>query len=151
VIDHEGKQLGVMSPQEGLTIAKAAQLDLVEVAPTVTPPVCRIMDYSKYKYEQEKKEREAKKKQHIVHLKEIKMGPNIEEHDYQVKLNHLRRFLERGDKTKVTIWFRGRQMAHTDKGRVILNRVSQELSGISEIEEPPKLDGRRMIMILKAK
>lgn len=151
MIDHEGKQLGIMSPQEGLTIAKTVQLDLVEVAPTVTPPVCRIMDYSKYKYEQEKKEREAKKKQHIVHLKEIKMGPNIEEHDYQVKLNHLRKFLERGDKTKVTIWFRGRQMAHTDKGRVILNRVARELSGISEIEDSPKLDGRRMLMVLKAK
>jgi len=134
-----------------MKIAKDAQLDLVEVAPTAAPPVCRIMDYSRYKYEQEKKEREAKKKQKVIHLKEIKLGPNIEEHDYQVKLNHLKRFLERGDKTKVTIWFRGREMAHTNKGRILLDRAARDLSGISEIEDAPKLDGRRMIMVLKAK
>lgn len=151
VIDHNGKQLGVMSPQEGLKIARGVQLDLVEVAPTASPPVCRIMDYSRYKYEQEKKEREARKKQKIIHLKEIKFRPNIEEHDFQTKLDHLRRFLERGDKTKITIWFRGREMAHVDKGRAIMNRLISDLSGISDLEEGPALDGRRMIMILQAK
>lgn len=151
MIDQAGKQLGVMSPQEGMKIARAADLDLVEVAPTVSPHVCRIMDYSRYKYEQEKKEREAKKKQRIIHLKEIKLRPNIEEHDYQVKLGHLKRFLERGDKTKVTLWFRGREMAHIDKGRALLDRVSRDLSSISEIEDPAKLEGRRMIMVLRAK
>jgi len=105
----------------------------------------------RYKYEQEKKEREARKKQRIIHLKEIKFRPNIEEHDYQTKLGHLRRFLERGDKTKVTIWFRGREMAHVDKGRAIMNRLISDLSGISDLEEGPALDGRRMIMILQAK
>jgi len=134
-----------------MKIAQEAGLDLVEVAPNVSPPVCRIMDYSKYKYEQEKKEREARRKQKIVHLKEIKFGPNIEEHDYQVKLNHLKKFLGRGDKTKVSIWFRGRQMAHTDKGRAIFDRLARDLSSISEIEEAANLDGRRMTMVLKAK
>jgi len=151
VIDHNGAQLGIITPQEAMEVAKKAGLDLVEVAPTVTPPVCRIMDYSKYKYEQEKKEREARRKQKIIHLKEIKLRPNIEEHDYQVKLGHLKRFLGRGDKTKVTIWFRGREMAHMDKGRTLLDRVTRDLSGISEVEELPKREGRRMLMTLKAK
>ena len=151
VIGQNGEQLGVMTPQEGLRIARTAQLDLVEVAPTVSPPVCRIIDYSKYKYEQERKAREARRKQRVIHIKEIKLGPNIEEHDYQVKLNHLRRFLERGDKTKITVWFRGRQMAHTEKGRALLERLSRDLSGISEIEENLSMEGRRMVMVLKAK
>ncbi len=151
VIDQHGKQLGVMSPDEGLKLARTAQLDLVEVAPTVSPPVCRIMDYSRYKYEQEKKEREAKKKQRVIHLKEIKLHPSIGEHDYQVKLNHLKKFLERGDKSKVTIWFRGREMEHIDKGRSLMDRLSRDLSGVSEIEKNPELEGRCMSMILKAK
>jgi translation initiation factor IF-3 len=140
-----------MTPEEGMRIAKTQQLDLVEVAPTVSPPVCKIMDYSRYKYEQERKAREARRKQRTVHLKEIKFRPNIEEHDYQVKLGHLRRFLERGDKTKVTVWFRGRQMAHKGKGRELLDRLARELSGISEIEEGPTLEGRHMVMVLRAK
>ena len=134
-----------------MRIAKTQQLDLVEVAPTVSPPVCKIIDYSRYKYEQERKAREARRKQRIVHLKEIKFRPNIEEHDYQVKMGHLRRFLERGYKTKVSVWFRGRQMAHKETGRTLLDRLSRELSGISEVEEGPTLEGRHMVMILKAK
>jgi len=151
VIDHEGKQLGIMNPEDALKIARQVRLDLVEVAPTVTPPVCRIMDYSKYKYEQEKKEREAKKKQKVIHLKEIKMGPNIEAHDYQTKLDHLKRFLERGDRTKVTVWFRGRQMEHLDLGRAVLDRLAKDLLGIGEIEETPNLEGNRLTMVLRAK
>jgi len=151
VISQDGKQLGVMSADEGRKLASDSQLDLVEVAPNVSPPVCRIMDYSKYKYEQEKKEKEARRKQKIIHLKEIKLGPNIEEHDYQVKLNHLKRFLGRGDKAKVTVWFRGRQMAHLEKGRELLDKLSRDLSSISEVEEAPSLEGRRMVMLLKAK
>jgi translation initiation factor IF-3 len=151
VIDHNGQQLGVMTPEEALKIARAAQLDLVEVAPTVSPPVCRVLDYSKYKYEQERKAREARKKQRVIHLKEIKFGPNIEEHDYQVKLNHLKKFLERGDKTKITVWFRGRQMAHTEKGRSLLDRLARDLSGVSEVEESPSFEGRHLTMVLKAK
>lgn len=126
-------------------------MDLVEIAPTAVPPVCRIMDYSKYKYEQEKREKEARKKQKVVHIKEIRLGPKIEEHDYQFKLKNLQEFLKRGDKVKVTMMFRGREMAHVDLGRKILDRLSSDISSVGEIEESPRLEGRFINMIIRAK
>lgn len=122
------------------------------MAPQATPPVCRIMDYSKYKYEQEKKQREAKKKQHTIHIKELKLKPNIEEHDYQVKLAYLRKFLERGDKTKITLMFRGRETQHKERGRVVLDRLMNDVADIGEVEEPPtELFGRTIVMTFKPK
>jgi len=126
-------------------------LDLVEVAPNVKPPVCKVMDYSKFKYEQAKKEREARKKQHIVHVKEIKMSSKIAEHDYQTKLNHLRKFLERKDRAKVTMYFRGREMAHVNLGRGLLDRLVEDLKEVGEPEERPKLDGKLLTMKMKPK
>lgn len=140
-----------MQLSEALRIAESAGLDVVEVAPNVRPPVCRVMDYSKFKYEQEKKEREAKKKQHITHLKELKVGPLIEEHDYQVKLRYLRRFLERGDMVKIRMRFRGRQMAHVDLGRNILERLTKDASEFGEPDKSPKLEGRVMTMAFAPK
>ncbi len=131
--------------------AEEAGLDLVEVAPTAVPPVCRIIDYSKYKYEQEKREKEARKKQKIVHIKEIRLGPKIGEHDYQFKLRNLEEFLKRGDKVKVSMMFRGREMTHMDLGRRILDRLSSDISQIGEIEERPRLEGRVITMIIRAK
>lgn len=126
-------------------------MDLVEIAPGAQPPVCRIMDYTKYKYEQAKKAKEARKKQKIIHLKEIKMHPNIDEHDYNFKKKHLEDFLRRGDKAKVTMVFRGREMQHMNVGRAVLERLSNELSPIAEIEKMPYTEGRFMIMILNPK
>jgi len=151
VIADDGSQLGVMGVQDALKKAQDAGLDLVEIAPTATPPVCRIMDHSRYKYEQEKKEKEARKKQKIVHIKEIRMGPKIGEHDYQFKVRHLEDFLKKGDKVKVTMIFRGREMAHIDLGRKILDRLSSDISGIGEVEERPRLEGRFLNMIVRAK
>lgn len=151
VVDQDGAQVGEISLEEALKLAADAGLDLVEVAPQANPPVARIMDYSKYKYEQEKKEREAKKKQHVIHVKEIKIGPKIEEHDYQTKLSHLERFLKRGDKTKITMIFKGREMAHVDLGRKVLDRLITDSSAYGELEMEPKLEGRFMTMIIKPK
>jgi len=151
LIDENGKQVGVVPLSRALDAARGAQLDLVEVAATVKPPVCKIMDYSKYKYEQEKKERDAKRKSHIVHLKEIKMSPKIAEHDYQTKLAHLRRFLERKDRAKVTMFFRGREMAHVDIGRGILDRLVKDLADVGEPESVPKMEGKLLIMKLLPK
>jgi len=124
----------------------------VEVAPQAAPPVCRIMDYSKYKYEQEKKQREAKKKQHITHTKELKIKPNIEEHDYQVKLAFLRKFLERGDKTKISVMFRGREAQHLERGRAVLDRLMKDIADIGEVEEPPTtLFGKTIVMTFRPK
>lgn len=131
--------------------ARESGLDLVEVAPSVNPPVCRIMDFSKFKYEQEKKEREAKKKQHTIHLKEIKIGPKIEEHDYQVKLSHIRKFLGKKDKVKISMFFRGREMEHVDIGRSLFERLIKDISDVGEPEMAPKLNGRLMVMVLKPK
>ena len=131
--------------------AVEAGLDLVEVAPTAVPPVCRIMDYSKYKYEQEKREKEARKKQKVIHLKEIRLGPKIGEHDYQFKLRNLEEFIKRGDKVKVTMMFRGREMAHVDLGRKLLERLSSDISQIGEIEEPARQEGRFINMVIRAK
>lgn len=132
-------------------MAKESGLDLVEVAPKASPPVCRIMNFSKYKYEQEKKERLAHKKQRVIHIKEIKLKPNIEENDYQVKLRHLKKFLERGDKAKVTLIFRGREMAHTDIGIKLMNKLMKDLSEIAEPERIPTLENKMMILILNPK
>jgi len=141
----------VVQLAEALKMAESAGLDVVEVAPNVTPPVCRIMDFSRFKYEQEKKEREAKKKQHVTHLKELKVGPLIEEHDYQVKLRGLLRFLQRGDKVKITMRFRGRQMAHVDLGRNIMERLIKDASSLGEPEKLPKREGRIMTMAFAPK
>lgn len=151
VIGENGEQLGVMTGQEALRKAEEAGFDLVEIAPTAAPPVCRIMDYSKYKYEQEKKEKEAHKKQKVVHVKEVRFGPKIGEHDYQFKLRNLEDFLKRGDKVKVTMMFRGREMAHIDLGRKVLDRLSGDVSAVGEIEEMPRLEGRFMTMVIRAK
>ncbi len=140
-----------MSVQDGIKNAEAAGLDLVEIAPTANPPVCRIMDHSRFKYEQEKKEKEARKKQKVVHIKEIRLGPKIGEHDYQFKVNHLIEFLKKGDKVKVTMIFRGREMAHVDLGRKILEKLSSDISGVGEIEEQPRMEGRFINMIIRAK
>ena len=141
----------MMSVQDALKKSEEAGLDLVEIAPTATPPVCRIMDHSRYKYEQEKKEKEARKKQKVVHIKEIRMGPKIGEHDYRFKLKHLEDFLKKGDKVKVTMIFRGREMAHIDLGRKILDKLSSDISGIGEIEDMPKLEGRFLNMVIRSK
>lgn len=151
VVDDAGEQLGVLSLDEALRKAQDVGLDLVEVAPTAKPPVARIMDFSKYKYEQEKKEREARKKQHVIHVKEVKIGPKIEEHDYQVKKNHMEKFLKRGDKVKVSMMFKGRQMAHIDLGKNVLNRLALEIAAIGELETSPKLEGRIMGMVIRPK
>ncbi|MDD5450206.1 MAG: translation initiation factor IF-3 [Candidatus Omnitrophica bacterium] len=152
LIDQNGEQVGVVSIQDALRRAEEAGLDLVEVAAQAAPPVCRIMDYSKYKYEQEKKQREAKKKQHTIHIKEIKVKPNIEDHDYKVKVSHLRRFLERGDKIKVTVMFRGRETQHMERGRAVLDRFMNDAADIGEVEEPPTtLFGRTIVMTFRPK
>jgi translation initiation factor IF-3 len=137
-----------MTVDEALRLARGAELDLVEVAPNADPPVCRIMDYGKYKYEKTKRARISKKHQHATHVKEIKMRPKICEHDYQFKVNHVRRFLEHGDKVKVIVMYRGREMAHTELGREILERVVENLRDISQVERPPVLEGQNMVVIL---
>ncbi len=147
VIADDGGQLGVMTPQAALVLAKERGLDLVEVAPLASPPVCRIMDYNKFRYEQDKRDREAKRKHHIARLKEMKFKPHIEAHDYQVKLQQLQRFLMRGDKVKVTMVYRGRELSHLDLGRRILNRLSTDLQSVARVERDPLLEGRFMSMI----
>ncbi|MGF1641201.1 MAG: translation initiation factor IF-3 [Rhodospirillales bacterium] len=148
VVGDNGEQLGVLSISEALEIAVKAALDLVEVAPAADPPVCKILDYGKYKYEVQKKKNEAKKKQKVIEVKEIKMRPGIDEHDYQVKLRNMRRFLDEGDKVKVTIRFRGREMAHQDLGMKVLDRVREELDPLSKVEQHPKVEGRQMVMVI---
>ncbi|MDD5439020.1 MAG: translation initiation factor IF-3 [Candidatus Omnitrophica bacterium] len=151
VVDEAGNQVGVLEVQEALKRAQEAGLDLVEVAPDAKPPVARIMDYSKFKYEQEKKEREARKKQHIIHTKEVKVGPKIEEHDYQVKLHQIEKFLSRGDKVKVSMMFRGREMMHIELGKNVINRLALDATAVGELEFEPKLDGRMLGMVLRPK
>lgn len=138
--------MGIVPTPDALQRAQEADLDLVEVAPSAKPPVCRIMDYSKFKYEQEKKEREAHKHQRIMHLKEIKLKPHIEEHDYQVKLHHLKRFLARGDKAKITMTFRGREMSHVEIGRKVLDRMVSDLTDVGEVEKGPTREGRNIMV-----
>ncbi|MDX1454054.1 MAG: translation initiation factor IF-3 [Gammaproteobacteria bacterium] len=151
VIDAEGEQLGVMVLRDALEKAAEDGLDLVEVSPNAEPPVCRIMDYGKYLFEQKKKAQAAKKKQVQTQLKEVKFRPGTEEGDYQVKLRNLIRFLEEGDKAKVTLRFRGREMLHQDLGRKLLERIRDDLAEISQVEQFPKLEGRQMVMMLAPK
>ena len=134
--------------REALAAAEAAELDLVEVSPNADPPVCKILDYGKYKYEQQKKASEARKKQKIVDIKEVKIRPGIEDHDYGVKMRNARRFLEEGDKVKVTMRFRGREMAHQQIGEDLLKRMKEELSDVGKVELEPKLEGRQIIMVI---
>ncbi|HLL53632.1 MAG TPA: translation initiation factor IF-3 [Myxococcaceae bacterium] len=148
VISPEGEQLGILPIERAQEIAEEQGLDLVEVAPLARPPVCRIMDYGKFKYEEQRQQREARKKQHHVQIKEVKMRPGIEDHDYDFKLRHARRFLEEGNKVKLTMMFRGRQMAHPEFGRQVLDRVSVALQDISKVESHPMMEGRSMVMMI---
>ncbi|MFN2432237.1 MAG: translation initiation factor IF-3 [Gemmatimonadota bacterium] len=153
LIADDGEQLGIVAVDEALKIAEERGQDLVEVAPTARPPVCKIMDYGKFKYETAKKDREARKKQHNVQLKEIRFRPNIEEHDFDFKTNHAVEFLKEGNKVKVTVMFRGREMSHTEHGRAVLDRVTEVVQGqgIGNVESAPKLEGRNMSMIVAPK
>jgi translation initiation factor IF-3 len=148
LIDTDGAQLGVVPVDEAMTAAREKGMDLVEVAPNARPPVCRIMDYGRYKYEQAKAEREAKRKQHVTQMKEIKMRPNIEEHDFEFKTRHIKRFLQDRDKVKVTIMFRGREMAHTENGKEVLDDVVEEIGDLAVVEQQVRLEGRNMFLIL---
>ena len=148
VVSSDGEQLGVMVTQDALQLAEEQGLDLVEVAPNERPPVCRVMDYGKYKYQRSKRQQQAKKKQKIILVKEIKLRPKTEEHDYQFKTQHVRRFLQDGHKSKVTVVFRGREMAHTELGRRILDRIMVDMEEIALVEQMPKQEGRNMTMVL---
>ncbi len=150
VIGADGAQLGVMAPADAMRLAREGGLDLVEVAPQTAPPVCRIMDFNRFRYEEQRREREAKKKHHVAKLKEVKFKPHIGEHDYQVKLGRLQKFLMRGDQAKVTMVYRGRELAHTEVGRRILTRLIDDLKPISRVERIPLLDGRFMTMVFGA-
>lgn len=151
VIDSNGSQLGILTPDEALKIAEEQELDLVLVSETAVPPVCRIMDYGKYKFEQEKKAREAKKKQHTADVKEVKMRYKIDEHDYQVRINQAQRFLKAGDKVKVTITFRGREIQHAHLAESLLDRMAKDLQEVADIQQAPKKEGRNMMMLLASK
>ncbi len=148
LIDDAGEQLGVMAPREAAKIAAEKNLDLVEIAPNANPPVCRIMDYGKYKYEQSKREKEAKKNQKVISVKEVKLRPNIEDHDFLTKAKNASKFLAAGDKVKVTIMFRGREITHPELGKELCERFAEELASVSKVEKPAKVEGRNMIMIL---
>ncbi len=151
LVDSEGEQVGIVSIEEARAAAADRGLDLVEVAPNARPPVVRIMDYGKFKYEQARKARESKKKQHQVKVKEIKLRPKIEEHDLNFKAGHARRFLGDGNKVKLTMRFRGREMTHTELGQAVLDKFAESLSDVGQIEEKPKLEGRNMTMVLAPK
>jgi translation initiation factor IF-3 len=148
LVGPDGSQIGIVSIQEALRRAQDLDLDLVEVAPQAQPPVCRIMDYGKYKYERDVRLKEARKKQQRVEVKEIKMRPKIDRHDYEVKKGHVVRFLGQGARVKVTIMFRGREMAHTELGRRLLDRLTEDLRELATVDAYPKLDGRNMVMVM---
>ena len=150
-IDPDGNQLGILDTREALTKAEDFGLDLVEVQPNAEPPVCKILDYGKYKYEAQKRANEARKKQKTIDVKEIKFRPNIDEHDYQVKMRNVQKFLNAGDKVKVTLRFRGREMAHQELGANVLTRVREETDEFAKVEAMPKMEGRQMIMVLAPK
>ena len=151
VVGADGEMVGVVSVTEGIEIALDAGLDLVEVSPNADPPVCKVLDYGKYKYEEQKKRNEARKKQKVIEVKEIKMRPSIDVHDYEVKMRNARRFLGHGDKVKFTIRFRGREMAHQELGMDVLNRIREDLNEEVKIEQFPRMEGRLMIMIVAPK
>ncbi len=151
VVGTEGEQLGIMQLDEALRLAREKNLDLVNVAPQAKPPVCRIMDFGKFKYEQSKRDKEARKKQRSITVKEIKVRPNIEDHDFQVKVRNGMRFLSAGDKVKVSVIFRGREITHPELGKKLCLKMAEELKEVSVVERPPKIEGRNMIMILAPK
>lgn len=151
LIDEEGEMLGVMSAREAMLRAYEVGMDLLEISPNAVPPVCKITDFGKYKYEQQKKANEARKKQKIVEIKEIKVRPNINDHDYEVKMRAAKSFIEEGDKVKVTLRFRGREMAHQDLGVKVLDRIRTELGEAVKVESMPRLENRQMIMVLAPK
>jgi translation initiation factor IF-3 len=148
LIDENGQNVGVVARQDALDRATAVGADLVEVSPDAQPPVCKILDFGKFKYQEQKKAAEARKKQKIVEVKEIKMRPNIDDHDYDVKMRSIRRFFEEGDKVKVTLRFRGREMAHQQLGMDVLKRVKADTEGIAKVEAEPRFEGRQMVMVL---
>jgi translation initiation factor IF-3 len=148
LVGPDGAQIGIVSTQEALRRAQDMDLDLVEVAPSANPPVCRIMDYGKYKYERDVRQKEARKRQARIEVKEMKMRPKIDPHDYAVKKGHIERFLKAGARVKVTIMFRGREMAHTELGRKLLDRLTEDLKELATVETFPKLDGRNMVMVV---
>ena len=148
MVASDGSQVGIIDTEKAIQMAEDEDLDLVEVAPQADPPVCRIMDYGKFKYEQDQRQKEARKKQSLIVVKEMKMRPKIDPHDYATKKGHVVRFLRQGAKVKVTIMFRGREMAHQDLGRKLLDRLSSELEDIARIDAYPKVDGRNMTMVL---
>lgn len=150
VINEAGDMLGVMTPAEGIKLAEAAGLDLVEVSPNAAPPVCKILDFGKYRYELQKKAKEAKKKQKVVEIKEIKLRPGIDINDYNIKLRNVIRFLEEGDKVKITLRFRGREMSHIEIGWEVMNRMKADTAAHARIESEPKTEGRQMVMVLAA-
>ncbi len=151
LIDENGENHGAVAVDKAIDMAKAAGLDLVEISPNATPPVCKILDYGKYKYEAQKKASLARKKQKTVDVKEIKLRPGIEKHDYDVKMRSIDKFLNAGDKVKVTLRYRGREMAHQEIGMEVLNRVKEQFADVTKIEQMPKMEGRQMIMILAPK
>ncbi len=151
LINTDGKQLGITTVKEGLSLAEEKGLDLVEIAPHAKPPVCRIMDLGKHKYEQSKKEREARKKQKTISVKEVKLRLNIEEHDFQVKVRNMLRFLNEGNKVKITVMFRGREISHPEQGVKICDRIIEEIKEVGVVEKKPKVEGRNMIMIVSPK
>jgi translation initiation factor IF-3 len=151
VVDDEGNQVGILPTSEALAMAEEKGLDLVEVSPKARPPVCKIMDYGKYMYQMNKRAKEARKRQHVTHVKEIKMRPKIEPHDYEFKMRHAREFLAEGDKVKCTVIFRGRELAHKELGRRLMEKMIEDLSGEAIVESPIRTEGRAMAMVLSAK
>ena len=150
-IDPDGEQLGILSIDEAMNKAEELGLDLVELQPNAEPPVCKILDYGKHKYQAQKRANEARKKQKIIEVKEIKLRPNIDQHDYQVKMKAVRKFLDSGDKVKITLRFRGREMAHIELGSDLLSRVREDIEEFAKIESMPKMEGRQMTMVLAPK
>ena len=148
LIGAEGENIGVVHPRKAMDLADEAGLDLVEISPNATPPVCKIMDFGKFKYEQQKRESEARKKQKVIEVKEVKFRPNTDTHDYDVKMRNVYKFLENGDKVKVTLRFRGREMAHQNLGRALLERVAEDIKELGKVENMPKMEGRQMIMMI---
>ncbi|MGM0742041.1 MAG: translation initiation factor IF-3 [Pseudomonadota bacterium] len=148
LIGAEGENVGLVTPERAMEMAEEVGLDLVEISPNASPPVCKIMDFGKYKYEQQKREAEARKKQKIIEVKEVKFRPNTDTHDYDVKMRNVLKFLENGDKVKITLRFRGREMAHQDLGRNLLHRVAEDVKDVGKVENMPKMEGRQMIMII---
>ncbi len=151
LVDERGGMVGVVGRNEALAMAGDAGLDLVEIAPGADPPVCKILDYGKFKYEEQKKKNEARKKQKIIEVKEIKLRPSIDIHDYAVKMRSMNKFIEEGDKVKVTMRFRGRELAHQELGMNVLMRVKDDLDGIAKVEQTPRMEGRQMTMVVSPK